>query len=258
MAIIQASIYSESLMRAVPITALIPVEYQSGKMPFKTLYLLHGLTGSNQDWLANTNVHRWARERGLAVIMPSCDNSYYVNGQIPKNDYGDFVGKELVDLTRALFPLSAKREDTFIAGMSMGGFGALRTAFANPDTFSCVAAYSAALHILKIDEVGNIGAYQYADKLFGDYQKAKKSDMNPEVLIEQIAKRAKEDKDFTLPKVYISCGTKDVYYSVNTPVRDKLKKLGFDVTWNEADYGHDWDFWDEEILNTLNWLPIND
>lgn len=256
MAVIEATIQSDCLLRAVHITALIPVEKQNEKAPFKTLYLLHGMTGCDKDYLLNTKINIWARENGIAVIMPSCENSFYINGPLLGSDYGKFIGKELVDITRNLFPLSHKREDTFIAGLSMGGFGALRNGLYYHDTFSHIAGYSSALHIFKIHEIGQLSSFTGEEKVMGNYDDALKSDKNPEVLMRSLAEEHSKNPKVELPKIYLSCGTKDPFYKVNIPFRDELISLGYDVTWNESDHGHEWDFWNQELYNTINWLTL--
>jgi S-formylglutathione hydrolase FrmB len=156
MALIQVNYFSNALVRIVPVNVVLPVDkvdskrhcYAFPQEPFKTLYLLHGMFGNYMDWITNTRVQRWAEERNLAVVMPSGDNMYYVDSLLALNDCGSFVGEELPQVMRAMFPLSCRREDTFIAGLSMGGFGALRNGFKYAETFGRIAALSSALTVL--------------------------------------------------------------------------------------------------------------
>ena len=156
MALLQMNYLSNALLRTVPVNIILPVDkvssktrdYEEQKRPFKTLYLLHGMFGNYTDWCANTRVQRWAEERNLAVVMPSGDNMYYVESLLLFNNYGAFIGEELPRVMRATFPLSSRREDTFIAGLSMGGFGAVRNGFKYADTFSHIAGLSSALTVL--------------------------------------------------------------------------------------------------------------
>ncbi|MBO5503023.1 MAG: acetylesterase, partial [Lachnospiraceae bacterium] len=121
MALIQVNYVSKSLFRTVTLNVILPVDkldaetmnYMSTGNKFKTLYLLHGLIGNYTDWVSGTRIQRWAEEKDLAVVMPSGDNAFYVNSMAPNNDYGKFIGEELVEVTRMMFPLSDKREDTF-------------------------------------------------------------------------------------------------------------------------------------------------
>lgn len=95
------------------------------EQPMKTLYLLHGVTGDENDWLYGTYIERYAIEHKIAVIMPDGNNNFYVDN-CEFERWGQFIGKELVEYTRNLFPLSKNREDTYIGGLSMGGYGAIR------------------------------------------------------------------------------------------------------------------------------------
>ena len=158
MALIQVNYSSKALFRTVPMNVILPADrfdadtdwYLNGKeRKYKTLYLLHGLLGNYTDWVSQTRIQKWAEERNLAVVMPSGDNSFYFKSRTPWNDYETFIGEELVEITRRMFPLSEKREDTFIAGLSMGGFGALRNGIVYSGTFSHVIGLSSALHIFE-------------------------------------------------------------------------------------------------------------
>ena len=126
MAFLQVNLMSESLMRTVMVNVILPVDkipapgaLPRQNKPYKTLYLLHGLIGSHIDWVNGTRIQRYAEENDLVVVMPSGYNAFYLDYPNSHDYYGEFVGKELVELTRKMFPLSDKREDTFIGGLSM-------------------------------------------------------------------------------------------------------------------------------------------
>lgn len=254
MALIQVNYLSKALFREVPLNVILPVDrfdagantYLNGKEhKYKTLYLLHGLLGNYTDWVSQTRIQRWAEEKNLAVVMPSGDNAFYLNSRTPWNDYGRFIGEELVEVTRRMFPFSDKREDTFIAGLSMGGFGALRNGIVYSDTFSYVAGLSAAVHIFEnTSEEANNG-------LFDNIEKASKTNRNPYVAVEEMLSGGHK-----IPELYMACGTKDDLMPANIAFRDFLRTKGLKVTWDEEDYGHDWDFWDSQIKKVLDWLPL--
>ncbi|SDI75709.1 S-formylglutathione hydrolase FrmB [Pseudobutyrivibrio sp. 49] len=254
MALIQVNYLSKALFREVPVNVILPVDrfdadtnrYLNGKdRKYKTLYLLHGLLGNYTDWISQTRIQKWAEEKNLAVVMPSGDNAFYFNSRTPWNDYGTFIGEELVDVTRRMFPLSEKREDTFIAGLSMGGFGALRNGIVYSKNFSHVAGLSSAVHIFEdTSEEANIG-------LFDNIEDASKTNKNPWVAVEEMLSEKRP-----IPKIYMACGTKDDLMPANISFRNFLQEKGFEVTWDEDDYGHDWDFWDSQIKKVLDWLPL--
>ena len=135
MALIQFTYVSGLLERAVPVQVILPADKlnpQGAYLPpkkYKTLYLLNGYLGCHTDWVSGTRIQRWAEERDLAVVMPAGENSFYVDRPGFYADYGKFVGQELVEMTRRIFPLSERKEDTFIGGLSMGGYGAMPVPF---------------------------------------------------------------------------------------------------------------------------------
>ncbi len=256
MALIQVSYLSKALNRTVPVTVILPVdkisfatmEYIRPREKYKTLYLLHGLIGSQMDWVSGTRIQRWAEERGLAVVMPSGENAFYVDEERPWSDYGTFIGEELVDVTRRMFPLSSRREDTFIAGLSMGGFGAMRNGIRYSGTFSHVAAFSAALHVFEQEREDLM-----LSGIFGQRGTAAKTDRNPRVAWEELKKEGRP-----MPRFYISCGTADGLLPYSRMFRDLLRSDGADVVYEETPgAGHEWDFWDEQIRKALDWLPLD-
>lgn len=254
MALIQVNYLSQALFRTVPVNVILPADrfdadtdrYLNGKEhKYKTLYLLHGLLGNYTDWVSQTRIQKWAEEKNLAVVMPSGDNAFYLNSGTPWNDYGTFIGKELVEITRRMFPLSEKREDTFIAGLSMGGFGAIRNGIVYSETFSHVAGLSSAVHIFEdVSEEADNG-------LFGNKEAASKTDRNPRVAVEEMLSAGRP-----VPKFYLACGTQDDLMPSNLEFRDFLQEKGIEVLWDEEDCGHDWDFWDSQIRKVLDWLPL--
>ncbi|MFA6506490.1 MAG: alpha/beta hydrolase family protein [Treponemataceae bacterium] len=266
----QVTFMSKSLMRNVPMQVLLPVdklpmpgqpEYD-GK-PLKTLYLLHGIFGSCTSWLAESRIKRWAEKKNLAVVMPSGDNGFYVDQPLSYNLHGEFVGKELVEMSRKMFPLSHKREDTFIAGLSMGGFGALRNGLKYHDTFSHIAAFSSALVLeqavdLTYEEPHITGNRGYFESCFGNIDDTLKSDKNPKELIRMLKERKARNPDTRIPKIYLACGTEDPLIKNNRDFRDFLKKEAIPCTYVEGPGIHDWEFWDTYIKKALDWLPLND
>ena len=129
--------------------------YPPERPPFKTLYLLHGITGNHADWISESRIRSWAAARNLAVVMPSGYNAFYLDQPESHNFYGRFVGQELINVTRRILPLSTQREDTFIGGISMGAYGALRAGFKYCETFGSVISLSSAMIADNIEDVIN-------------------------------------------------------------------------------------------------------
>ena len=264
MALLQVNYVSNVLFRTVTMHVILPSDrldkgrrcYVNTGKKFKTLYLLHGLLGNYTDWVSFTNIQRYAEKHDLAVVMPSGDNAFYVNSLAPNNDYGRFVGEELVEITRAMFPLSDRREDTFIGGLSMGGFGALRNGLKYADTFSHIICLSGALHIMDEDCV------QVAQEngVFGKMSVARLSDKNPAVCLKKLVQQKAKDPSVQIPKVYLACGLEDSLLPSSQRFRDLLREAGADLTYvEEAGYAHEWPFWDRHIGKAIcEWLPLEE
>lgn len=261
MAILQVTMFSRSLMRTVPVTVVLPVDKMlkvNDPMPkeklYPTLYLLHGVIGSTLDWLSGTRIERWALEHDLCVVMPSGDNAFYVDRPGSHNLYSQFVGEELVELTRRMFPLSRKREDTFIGGLSMGGYGAMRNGLKYHDTFGAICALSGRLDISDfVDRTNGNEVFfrnrSYLEECFGDVEAAQNDDRNPAWLVNNL-----RIEDF--PNIYICCGESDFILSQNIAFHELLKAKGVEHTFETGPGAHEWDFWDRYILRVLQWLPL--
>ncbi|MCL2198349.1 MAG: alpha/beta hydrolase-fold protein [Defluviitaleaceae bacterium] len=253
MSILQANFYSDSLNRQTAFSAVIPM---GSKKPLKTLYLLHGLGGNFMDWLTCTRIAYWAYGRNLAVIMPSGDNSFYLDNEKALAMYGDFFGRELVEATRELFPLSDKREDTFIAGLSMGGYGAIRTGLKYHKTFGALAGLSSALVTEDAVNFTNatptiIGRRSYFESVFGDLDKLSGSDKDPKKLITELKSTGAD-----IPAIYLCCGTEDFLIQHSRDFHSFLEAQGVPHTYAECAGDHNWEYWDANILKVLEWLPI--
>ena len=130
MALLTVNLMSSVLKRPVTLNAVLPSDRMSGPSdrPLRMMILLHGALGNYNDWVTNTRIQTLAEEKGICVIMPSGENSFYLDNPLSSNFFGTYVGEELPDMMRRMFRLSDMREDCFISGLSMGGFGALRLA----------------------------------------------------------------------------------------------------------------------------------
>lgn len=264
MAHLTCNFFSKSLMRTVDITVILPTDkfvftdpnYKPPKT-YKTLYLLHGIFGSTSDWINGTRIEAWAQDKNLAVVMPSGENKFYVDHPHSGDNFGEFIGKELVEFTRKTFPLSKKREDTFIGGLSMGGYGALRNGLKYYKTFGSIIALSSALVLdsvyeSKYEDPNPIGNRYYYETIFGDIDKLKGSDMDYYHLIDVTPK----DK---FPSLFMACGTEDFMLAKqNEELHKYLKKKKIKHEYQTGPGGHDWVFWDTFIYKALEWLPLED
>ncbi|GEN51698.1 alpha/beta hydrolase [Alkalibacterium pelagium] len=257
MAVVTVSFQSRELMRSVQHKAIIPTSTKSLYDPddapevemkdLRTLYLLHGWDGSHEDWINNTRIIELATKYGIAVIMPSGENSFYVdhpNG----NNYGKFIGEELIDETRKLFPLSKKRDDTWIAGLSMGGYGALRNGIYYSDKYSKIAAFSSRIRTSQDKEdLSKVNPITQRTKAIikGDSYKALPEDMDIKKLV---------NASDHLPELYIVCGTEDFLINENRKFHKWLDSKQIEHHYEEESGKHDWDYWNIYIERALEWL----
>lgn len=235
-----------------PPVGLDPVRYASG--PFPTIYLLHGYTGNRNSWLYGVQVMDWAVRYGYAVVMPDGANRFYLDNEETDERYGEFVGVELVDATRRMFPLSTRREDTVISGISMGGFGAIRNGLRYADTFGAIIAHSSALitdevAVMKPGSGNAIASYGYYRHTLGDPSKLLGSDKDPKHLAQACLQGGGQ-----VPRMFVSCGTEDFLYPQNCDFHKHLQALGYPHTWWVQPGVHDFDFWNRSMQASMDWL----
>lgn len=222
--------------------------------PMKALYLLHGFSGNDSDWEYNGIAEDLALRYNTAVFMLSGGNNFYLDRKATGCQYASYAGKEAVEFTRRMFGLSAKREDTLIGGLSMGGFGAIHTALAFPETFGGAIALSSALIIhavagMKPEASDLMANYEYYHEVFGSLDTVESSDANPEVLY----LRAREEGR-SIPPIYMAVGTEDFLYENNQEFRRFLENEKADFCYEEGPGIHDWKFWNHYILNGMDWI----
>ena len=224
------------------------------KRPTKTIYLLNGYSNSSTEWLLGGNIRFMADLFNLAMILPNGENSFYTNGPGTGRRFGDYIGIDLVNFTRERFGLSTKREDTFIGGISMGGYGALRNGFAYPDTFSKIIAMSPAYIIHEIDKAKpgfqNAGGnYDFYYTLFGDLDTV----MESENSVEHLIKTIEETDAAKMPQVFHACGTEDFLYEVNGIIENFMNEHKVPHKYYESAGMHDFNFWNQYIQKSFAW-----
>lgn len=257
MAIIHVNFFSEALFRTVNFYAVVPADKAEAPTAFKTLYLLHGMLGSEVDWITGTRIVRWAQERNLVVIMPAAENKFYSDNERSMDRFATFVGEELVEFTRRLFPLSSKREDTFIAGLSMGGCGALMNGLKYHETFGYIGSFSGALLLDTLkdaDEDPNKMQFEkrsFLESVFGDLEKCEGSDRDYKHMVLDLQKR-----NLQIPQIYVACGVDDFLIEQNREYHEFLERNQIEHTYEEGEGAHEWDFWDTYLKRFLDWLPL--
>lgn len=248
MAFLQCNFFSETLRVAVSFNGIVPVPRKGetgGEYP--VLYLLHGLSDDHTIWSRRTSIERYVEKRDLIVIMPAVNRSFYRNMAQGPNYY-DYMTEELPRVVKGLFPASDKREDTFIAGLSMGGYGAFNIALKNPQRYSKAASMSGVMDIKKIIEDRGRNDREYL-WIFGDPKEFNHKDDD---LYSLIAKLKTSGSPVT--SLYQCCGTEDSLYEDNRAFKAYLEKMKVDFTYNEEPAAHTWDYWDRKIKDIIDWI----
>ncbi|MBP3422185.1 MAG: prolyl oligopeptidase family serine peptidase [Clostridia bacterium] len=252
MAFITIEFLSEILGRQTSIDVIIPQRNTNGEIgitnnakgeKYKTLVLLHGLSDNSRIWMRRTCIDRYATEKGIAVVMPSGDRSFYTN-MYNGDRFADFIGKEVLAIAREYLPLSDKREDTFIAGNSMGGYGAMKMALKFPETFSAAAGLSSVADVAKFMEERYplLGA-----QIFGEGNKVPDSE-------DLFALTTACESNPLRPRLYMIEGLGDFMLEENRRLQAHIKTLDYDFTYEEYEGIHDWAFWDTYIQKVLAWM----
>lgn len=221
--------------------------YETG---LPVVYLLHGAYGDYSSWLRNSNIDRYALDHCCAVVMASAGNNFYQN-MAHGLEYKTFFTKELPAFITSVFPVSKKREDTYIAGFSMGGYGAWYLALSEPELYIKSASMSGALDIAGLynnrADLEDNNPFLW-DDIFGNPEELAGSDRD----LFELYKRCKEKG--IVPGLYQACGTEDFLYKANLHVKQRMEEMGADVVYEEGPGGHNWDFWDVYIQRILDWM----
>lgn len=266
MAILTMDIASRAMGRRVTLNAFVPLEDIQKGDNLRLLLLLHGVKGSYANWMGITDmimlVNRHnirASQNGfsrLAVVMASGGNGFYhpvphkndPSWKLPcghVHDYEAFFGEELPETMRFLLPLSGRAEDTMIAGLSMGGYGALLLGMKHPGTFGRVGGFSSALVTREsrafLQNDGFYGREEFLSQIYGDFEEAKHSPAHDvqEAVHALMQERGREN----MPAIYLACGTEDPLLPLSRGLDAALTAMGVKHRYEEHEGAHEWAFW---------------
>lgn len=250
MALLECRYRSEVLDMEQPFNVILPQismsDTDTGNKKFPVLYLLHGLGGDHTSWVRKSNIERYAAQFGLAVVMPNVNRSFYTDMKYGLNYY-TYITREIPHIVRSYFPVSDKREDNYIAGLSMGGYGAFMIALRNPEMFSAAASLSGALDLTVFLGSEDERLAPMAEILFGSAEDFINSDNN---LVRLLSKVNREK----LPRLFQCCGTEDYIYPLNVSFKAAADRFGIDIAYEEGPGDHEWGYWDTNIQRVLNWI----
>lgn len=233
--------------------------YESGKK-YKVLWLLHGTHGDYSDWVRKSRVELFASERDLIVVMPSALNSNYANWPAFGTgfDMFDYLAEELMPLVYNWFPASDKREDNYIAGLSMGGRGTCVYAFNHPELFAGAAILSANPSDFRAMKEANTPMWQRMKKSAINFEGGEEEFIDSyqntvKALIDKV------ENGVELPKLFIGAGEEDKMIMKDLPkTKELIEKLGIEnvMYYTCPGLAHEWRFWDLAIEKALDYFGL--
>ncbi|MCI2774044.1 alpha/beta hydrolase [Staphylococcus petrasii] len=252
MALIELNYLSKTLGMHQSLNVILPEDISFFKKdqeakPLKSMLVLHGLSSDANSYLRYTSIERYANDHKLAIILPNADHSFYTN-MAYGHSYYDYV-MEVYDYVHQIFPLSKAREDNFIAGHSMGGYGTTKYALTQSQRFSKAAILSAPF------DVSLLRDYEYYDfspqAIIGEKGDIKGTPFDPYYLVEQAI-----DNHVDLPELLIMCGTEDELYPQNLEFIKYLDEKGIQYNFKESPGIHDYAYWDKAIKETIEQFTV--
>lgn len=240
MALLEIKFHSNKLERHTSINVIKPNNIKSNN-DLQVLYLLHGYSGDYTNWVRYTSIEKYVEGTNLLVVMPSAYNGFYVDHENGE-PYFSFLTEELPQFINDTFNITQTKENTFIAGLSMGGYGSLLAGLTYPDKYKKVAAFSSVIDI--------------------DYLLERSTGVR-KVKMENIFTKSVRDKFnlYTLAKkslnkipLYITCGTEDFLFKDNSNYNIYLNEIGYKHTFLTSPGIHSWDYWNEQIVKAIKWF----
>lgn len=252
MAFIELHFHSDALGRSVAANVILPENTDTmigmettDTKGVKTIYLLHGLTDDHTTWMRRSSIERYASERGIAVVMPNVDRSWYTDTTYSAK-YFTYITEELPAICSKFFKqISGKREDTYIGGLSMGGYGAVKAAFTYPEKYAGCVSLSGALDVQECYRKYAQGEW---DSIFGE---AEYTGSANDVFF--LSKKA-VDREAELPRVFMWCGLDDGLLDINRRFHDHLEELSIPHIYLESEGRHNWKWWDMYIQDAIDYL----
>ena len=201
---------------------------------YPVLYLLGGIGNDCNSVFDYTRAQLYAEEYNVAIVAISGENKFYADRGEEK--FSEFLEEELPLLVSGYFPVSNRAEDTYIAGLSMGGYGAMLHFLKRPDRYRAVGCFS-----------GAIDKFDFAETEEGkDYNVYNLLDM-------------RLNEGVKLGGIYVACGGQDFIKECSLKLKDYLQSKDIEFTWDETpEYGHEWRFWDEQLEKFIKWMPRTD
>ncbi len=242
MALLRVEYASKALEMNTSFQVFLPDE---GELKEKTvIYLLHGLTDNCTGWTRYSSCERYARERDVVLVIPEVQRSFYIDGVYGLN-YFTYVSQELPQVVHRMFGLSLEREKSYVMGLSMGGYGALKCALTYPERYAGCGSFSGVTDLAAFRDTPAIPLRdrEFTALLGEDHVVGEENDLFT------LAKKVQN-----APAIYLSCGEQDRHYKMNSTFSELLTELGIPHRYDHRKGDHSWAFWDQSIQDCFGYL----
>lgn len=244
---------SKFLDKEVPFIVIFPKNYEKSNAKFPVLYLLHGLFGRFDNWLTNTEIFEYVADCSFIIVCAEGGDGWYADSpHLPHHFYESYFLRELIPAVEREFKVDANREKRMIAGLSMGGYGAVKFAFRRPEMFCFAASMSGAFHAAEISSGDLWTELQPSiNAVFGE-----NSFLRAQNNLFQIIENYPDDKIAELPFFYFDCGAEDGFLPINIRLAEIFRRRTIAHEFKAFSGGHDWNYWNTQIKSLLRKIEI--
>ena len=251
--VVTMQLSSQLMARTMPYQVALPPDYDaktSAANTYPTLYLLHGLTGHYDNWLAHSKLAEYAAAYRLIIVTPEGNDGWYTDSATLANDkYESYIVKELLPDVEKRFRTRANRTGRAITGLSMGGYGALKFAVKYPDMFIFAGSLSGALQAAEWQEK-DLPWKSLRDSVMSVYGPADSPTRAANDLF-KIIRDATPANIKAWPYLYVACGTEDFLIAPNQALAKLLVDKKIPHEYRQHPGAHNWIFWDTQVREVL-------
>ncbi len=256
MAYIQAEIRSELLAQNMSVSLFFPNDADPTKScePKAVIYLLHGMTGNSQCWFSLTSAQRYASDNSIILVAPQAHNSFYAD-MATGEKYFTYITEELPAMLKSIFNIPTEREKTFVAGFSMGGYGAMLVGLSRPDLYAGCATFSGAVGVATMNreiDANDPFIKRYMVPILGA-DLVMREELDLTLLAQKVAALPADER----PKILSTCGFEDFLYEGNVMFKTFMQALPLEFKYMEWTGDHEWGFWDKSLVYAIDYFLDN-
>lgn len=242
--------HSALVGKTLPYNVILPADYRLSATRYPVIYLLHGWAGHYSDWVTRTNVADYAAQYRMIVVMPEGNDGWYTDGVGASDKYESYILQELIPDVQRRYRTIESRYGRGIAGLSMGGYGALKFGLKSPGTFAFAGSLSGALAATTWTE-DDLKSFKGINNslvaAFGPRDSAPRKAND----IFELARGMSASRAAALPYFYFDCGTEDFFLAVNEQFAALLTEKKVPHEFRELPGVHGWQYWDQQVKELL-------